>query len=496
MYTLQYMKQKMQEIKTTIATKSKGFWKNHPKKIIFGTIFIILIFIIVGKKSDHNNELIYVAQSQNVVDQIVLSGRTEPVNFVDLGFADSGRVQKVFVTEGQIVKKGQVLAELEMSDLQAQLLNARAGLTIAKANARQSESSLEKVTNEQDLIVQSAKRILFGNLEAYPDDIFSSAKAPIVTGSYQGDSEGEYLLEIYPSYADTGVSIRYSGLEEGLASVTVGSRVPLGKKGLYIQFPEIGGYANTKWIVPVPNNRSGSYPVSLANYQTALATRNRVIESAQSETSGEMQSIAQARVNQAQAGVDQIISAMNRRRIIAPFSGTISQVVLKQGESTIGMSKDISPGISLLAVDQYKVMVKIPEIDVYRIATGSGVSVTLDAYGSDVVFDGVLTTINPAETIVDGVSVYEGTIIFNKSDDRIRSGMTAIVNVVVNEKDDVVAIPREYLIQEKGDYFVMIKNEDDVIKKKVTIGITGSNGVVEITEGLIVDQVIVSPIKK
>ena len=46
----------------------------------------------------------------------------------------------------------------------------------------------------------------------------------------------------------------------------------------------------------------------------------------------------------------------------------------------------------------------------------------LDAYGADVPFAGKITSINPAETIVDGVPVYETKVAFAAVDPRIRSG--------------------------------------------------------------------------
>lgn len=487
--------QKIKEKLAKIGLFMRNCWKNHRKKTIVGGVIVLAIIVLSGKS--HNDTITsYTVKQQDVIDQVVLSGRTEPMNFVDLGFADNGRVQKVFVTEGQSVKKGQILAELEMGDLSAQLMNARAGLTIAQANARQSVNNVEKITKEQNSLVQTTKRALFGSLEAFPEDEFSTIKAPIITGSYQGEEVGEYNLEFYASHADTGVSIRYSGLETGIASVTVGTRVPLGTKGLYIQFVDVIGYANTKWKIPVPNVRSAMYSTLLNNYETAQATRDRVIAQAESEIVNDGNSVVQARVEQAQSAVNQILSAMNKRRIVAPFSGTVSKVILKQGESTVGMANTTSSGISLLATDQYKVMIKIPEIDVARIVPNTPVEIVFDTYGNNVVFNGMLTMVNPAETIIDGVPVYEGTVIFNDSDDRIRSGMTTTVTIKLQERLQVNAIPQEYLSEKKGEYHVVIQdNERKTIDQVVTKGISGSNGLVEITNGISVGQILVLPKK-
>lgn len=490
--------------KAKITTKEtlKNVWVNHRKKTILGVIILVIIILIVAK--NHNaNEVTdpYTVATANITDQVVLSGRTESINSVDLGFADSGRVQHVFVDEGQKVKKGEVLAELEMGDLTAQLTNAKAGLVIAQANIREAGNNIDRVTAEQNALVETAKRNLFGNLAAYPADTFSVKTAPTIYGSYTGNETGNYNLDIYASSGTTGASVSFFGLESGVTSLTVDNRIALGTKGLYIQFPD-NSYINSKWIIPVPNDRSSGYAALKNAYETAVATHDRVIATAGADLSGGTdQSVLQARADQARASVDQIYSAINRRKIVAPFSGTISAVGLKEGESTIGISKDTSPGVSMLATDQYKVVIKIPEIDVARISPNTPVSVTLDAYGPDKIFAGVLTSINPAETIVDGVPVYEGTVLFNEKNDLIRSGMTSTVTIVVGNKQNVLAIPGNYIREDKvaRKYFVTVVNPVDDKKsteREVKTGIRGSDGITEITSGLSAGEVVATPVKK
>ncbi len=489
------IKQDIPHFKSKITDTSKNLWQNHRKKTIGGFLIIILVIFLIGKSNNNAPVNPYTVATANLVDRVVLSGRTESTNSVNLGFADSGRVGRVFVKEGQKVTQGQVLAELEMGDANATLLSAQAGLAIARANLDQANTNVDKVTNEQDSLVETAKRNLYGNLQAYPDDVFTDLAAPSVYGSYQGDQAGEYRLKLYSSTGGSGVGISYSGLENGTAPATVDTRVPIGTKGVFIQFPSLQGYANTSWVIPVPNNRSSAYAGLMSAYQTAQAARDRAIAAARADVTGDVASVLQARVDQAQASVTQAQSAISRRRIIAPFSGTISSVDLKEGESTIGISKDTSPGVSMLATDQYKVVIKIPEIDVSRISPNTPVGITLDAYGPDAVFEGVLASINPAETIVDGVPVYEGTVLFDKKDDRVRSGMTATVTIKISEKDGVIAIPGNYIREDKvlRKSFVTVVNPADDQKpseREIKTGIRGSDGMTEVTDGLSVGEII------
>ncbi len=160
----------------------------------------------------------------------------------------------------------------------------------------------------------------------------------------------------------------------------------------------------------------------------------------------------------------------------------------------------------MLATDNYKVVIKIPEIDVSRIIANTPVSINLDAYGNEVSFAGTLISINPAETIVDGVPVYEGTVLFTDRDDRIRSGMTATVTIVINEKKNTLTVPADYIREDKvlRKYFVDVitgknkkNNTTAITERVVTTGIRGSNGQVEIVSGLEVgEQIVKIDIKK
>jgi len=131
--------------KNKSVTTSKFLWINHRKKTIIGVIvFAIILFSVISGSQKGTVDTPFTVVTKNITDEVVLSGRTESINSVNLGFADSGRVDKVFVTEGQQVKKGQILAELEMGDLRAQYASARAGLIIAQANLNQGNTNLEK----------------------------------------------------------------------------------------------------------------------------------------------------------------------------------------------------------------------------------------------------------------------------------------------------------------------------------------------------------------
>jgi multidrug efflux pump subunit AcrA (membrane-fusion protein) len=181
----------------SIKEKIKNTWNEYKtsKKVwAFFVVLVVIIIIIISKGNNSSVTTTATVERRDVVDAVLLSGRTESASAVELGFADTGRINQVFVTEGDVVSKGQLLASIDTSDLYV--------------------NDLEKIIREQESLVTNAYRnLLSSSLQAIPDDITNTALAPIISGVYTGP-EGFYKLRIYSSGTDTGKSFELAGLEK------------------------------------------------------------------------------------------------------------------------------------------------------------------------------------------------------------------------------------------------------------------------------------------
>jgi HlyD family secretion protein len=70
------------------------------------------------------------------------SGNLQPINQVDVGSEVSGTIESIFVDDNDRVRKGQILAILDVSRLQDQVVNAKAALAAAEARTQQAEASV------------------------------------------------------------------------------------------------------------------------------------------------------------------------------------------------------------------------------------------------------------------------------------------------------------------------------------------------------------------
>ncbi len=498
------MKSKQTESqKTPLSQKTKFF--------LGGIALAAALFLIIIRPfhTPEGPETVSVVRT-TIAESVTLSGRTEAQSSVDLSFADGGRVERVFVTEGQEVQQGQLLAILEIRDLEASLRDARAERLVQEANRDSStvnlsaaERNFELVTEEEAIRVRNALRSLLSTgLQAEPEDIFGDRQAPLISGTYTSTEEGEYILEVYGSAANSGASFRLIGnsLEAGfIGTVANNTAVPLGNRGLFIEFQD-DTYVNTTWRVSIPNRRNSQYVSLQAAYESAEALARVNIARAQSELDRERSlaeqaqrgSAASARVARAEAQIDLIEASILKRQIRAPYNGTITQVLVDPGQS-------VSPAESIIRMNSdagYEVSLDVPEIDISKVATGNTASIILEAFGRDRVFSGRVGQIFPAETVRDGVPVYETQVLFDNPEDApIRSGMTAFVTLETQIRENVLAVPFRFIASSENEQYVWVQSnpEEAPVRTPITTGLVASNRLVEITSGLSESMIIVDP---
>lgn len=470
-------------------TQAVNWLKSH-KLMAAIVLSVVIIIVLIVSGGDSQTAESYVVEKKDIILQAELSGRTKSGSQVDLGFADTGRVALVNVKEGDTVYRGQTLAALELGELAAELADAKASVVIAQSEAMTGTTDLEKITSEQNTLVANAKKTLLSDdLEAVADYSGTAATPPVITGDYFG-KEGQYTIRVYKSGAASGYSFEVSGLENNFTGdVQSAQAVPLGSKGLYIRFPDTVGYGSTTWSVDIPNKRSSSYTVNYNAYQSALATRDRIIAAAESDlrTASGNDSILAAKVAQANARVQGVQAKIAKRLITAPFDGIVATVAIEPGETASADST-----ITLISKSDYEVIVKVPELDISKLSSGQKASIMLDAYPGES-FSGTIASINPAESIVDGIPVYEAKVIFDSIDPRVRSGMTATVTVPTAKQLGVIAVPARLIQMKNGEMLAYIQEGETTKPQPVVLGLKGSDGFVEVISGLVEGQTIVTP---
>ena len=173
---------------------------NHKKKrrrlIIWGSVGVGIVLLIAvgviaatrsGTKIDPSK--LAKVERGDLAKSVVATGKVTPIIKVEVKSKASGIVKKLLVDYGDHVKQGQLLAQLDKVEIQAQVDQSRAALEAAQANLQSTEADFERAkVDAQGPDVPPLKR-------AY-DRAVNMAKDGVVSASALDDAEKNYELAL------------------------------------------------------------------------------------------------------------------------------------------------------------------------------------------------------------------------------------------------------------------------------------------------------------
>lgn len=168
--------------------------------------------------------------------------------------------------------------------------------------------------------------------------------------------------------------------------------------------------------------------------------------------------------------------------IYSPIEGKIIRKNYEEGENVAANSTIIT-----VARGELEIEANIPESDIVKIQIGQKADVTFDALTSEEKFEAEVFEIEPASTVIQDVVYYKVKFKLANPDLQLKIGMSNDIDIRTAEKDNVLVIPLR-AIKTEGDrkYVEILKDEKNNIIDKVfvTTGLSGDDGMVEITSGL------------
>jgi len=277
---------------------------------------------------------------------------------------------------------------------------------------------------------------------------------------------------------------------------------------------QIQSYIDTIALVVNSANTSVSTPAAtLAQYKGNIAAARAEIEGSNSAVSGNQSALtaaqnvlalaqagstpqtiaaqqavvaqAQAAVAQAQAAATNAQVALDHASLVAPFSGTVQNLTAQIGQ----VVSPGSPMMTLINASGLKIETYVSEKDVTNIKPGEAAQVTLDAFGTGTTFPATVSTVDAAQTQVNGAAAYMVTLHFTNPDSQIKDGMTGNVHIIEAEHNNVIAVPSNLVINDNNAYFVLVQKGSAVEKVSVQVGLVGAS-TTEITSGLNVGDTI------
>ncbi len=189
------------------------------------------------------------------------------------------------------------------------------------------------------------------------------------------------------------------------------------------------------------------------------ALADRAVAQVEVETAQNDLKTRKINLDQAKESLSVAEDQLRYSRVISPIDGTVIQRNIRVGETVVPGTMATFDERSLMVVaDMSKLIAKadLNQIDVAKVKLDQPVSLTLDALPGKT-FKARVTKIAPASVLPKGKDVevfpVEATLDPGALSD-IRPGMTADIKIHVETKKDVLKLPIEAVIKEKGQTFV------------------------------------------
>lgn len=185
---------------------------------------------------------------------------------------------------------------------------------------------------------------------------------------------------------------------------------------------------------------------------------------------------------EAAAAVEAARVQLGYTRIRAPISGVVGTVSTQEGE-TVAASFAAPTFLTIVDLTRLEVWAYVDETDIGRIAAGQRARFTVDTW-PDEEFEGRVTAVRPTAELRDNVVNYVTLIAFrNRSDRVLRPEMTTTVRIVVEGRQNVVAVPNGALRRDERGTFTLVATPAGSERRGVVPGFRGSD-FTEVASGL------------
>lgn len=418
---------------------------------------------LANKKGDEVQSYIEAsAERQDIRKTLSATGTIQPANQYDVTSSVQGDVLSCTFEEGDTVKKGDTLYEIDKTEAQNQLEQAKLQLEQSRNSYNQTAESLN------DLTVTSKKAGMVTELYvAVGDQIQAGAKIADVRDSSSMELKVPFNAADVSKFgvgaaATVTMDSSFETLSGTVTAIDAQETVLDGYqivKYVTIRVSNPGGLstssAATATINGVACNQGASFTYLSESTITAEAagtvaglsvsegsrvSAGTVVARLRSTQTENQVTNSRLSLEQQQLSYQNTVDKLEDYTITAPIDGTIITKNIKVGDTL-----DATNGQTTLAViydlSYLTFDISLDELDVNEVAVGQTVNITCDSLGDDNAFEGTVTKVSVAGTTQNGVTTYPVTVRIDDAPDGLLPGMNVDATIVVEESRDALSVP-------------------------------------------------------
>jgi HlyD family secretion protein len=360
----------------------------------------ILIWFLVRSRASVAMITAPVTQT-TLVASVTASGTVNPQNLISVGTQVSGTIASIDVDYNSKVKRGEVLARLDPSTLQAQLEQGDATLSQARAQVTQAAATASGA--ESGVSVASANAAAESAAIASAKANVTKTQAALVLAQKTASRDSALLGQGY--IAQSTVDTDRSTVAQDASDVAAAQAA-----------------------------------VAQAEAQDLAgnATISQNADTAQSQAASTQ--AAQANVDAAQAVVQQDVLNLDHTVITSPVDGTVVARDVSVGQ-TVAASLQ-TPTLFAIAqnLDKMEVDINVGEPDIGNIKPGDAVAFSVLAYPNDV-FHGTVSQVRINPQTLNNVVTYDVVVFADNVGGKLLPGMTANATINVASASNALTVP-------------------------------------------------------
>lgn len=444
------------------------------------------------------------AQTGTLITSVTGTGQVTVTDQTDIKPTVSGQLTGVYVTQGQTVKAGQILAQIDTTDALTAIQSASSSLESAQIALQKLEEPTDALTLLQ---AQNALSQATSSLQTAYDSGFNtitstfidlpgiiSGLQDVVHGSEVNkgqDNVSAYIdmvknyssdVQGYADKATAAYTTARAAYDQNFSDYQATSR-SASNQTIVSLIDET--YATTKDIadsikamndllnfvhdqltthgIPVPAILT-SQQSQLSTYASQDNTHVSALSSAENTITTDQQSIQekqdaltkltqgpdpldiqsdQLSIQQKQQALVTAQQALADYTITAPYDGTIASVAAKKGD-TVSSGTAIATIISHQQVAQ----LSLNEVDAANVKVGQNTTLTFDAIPG-LSIAGKVSSVDTIGTVSQGVVSYGVQIAFDTQDARVKPGMTVTAAIDTNVIPNALLVPNS-AVQTQG----------------------------------------------
>ena len=401
-----------------------GKLSRKKKQLLIGALGVAVLaaagFYFWGGSASAAQYLTAKVERGSLRNTVTATGTLQAVTTVQVGSQASGTISALYADYNSVVKKGQVVAQLDPAVSKAQVEQAKANLQQAQASLQQAKAA---VANSRAGVSDAQAR--------------AQAASSTAQNNQAGVAAAQANLAVLKAQQDDALSL----LKQQEALVKGGI---IAQRDLDV--------ANTAYQTARAKYDQGVAQLKQAQLSQQSSAQSGIAQSqAQVQQSQAQVGQSQAQVQAAEAQVEQASAALQLAQvnlahttITSPIDGVVVSRDVNVGQ-TVAASLS-APTLFTIANDLTKMQViaNIDQADIGLVENAKSVKFGVDAFpGKD--FDGKIEQMRLNPQNVQNVVTYNVVIDVDNPDQKLKPGMTTNLTFTIDERNDVLKVPNAAL---------------------------------------------------